>query len=230
MSAASNSRALDLLPQWNESCISWRAMNMKWLVCAILIWMPLAQACDLGPLPLVFSPRPPSISPVNLDIALTGDILVATFNVMAATINGKPVLAPGEFPYQFDVVEVFVSVDGNSLHVPYYEFELSAFNQTLQLKILDPKKLNSPPSDFGLVHSVQAVPGGWIGRLQIPLKNLGWAGDPSTVIGNAFAVLGFRPNRNFWSLALPPSRAPSFHQPQFFKPLITCGSPPAVAN
>jgi hypothetical protein len=141
---------------------------------------------------------------------------------VADHIFGKAQLAAGEFPWQFDVVEIFVSVAGAQANVPYYEFELSALNQTLALKIVDPKHLPKTASQFGVVHSIEPVAGGWIGTLEIPLRNLGWTGNPQTIVGNAFAVLGEGRQRAYWSLFLPRQMHPSFHHPENFRAIISC--------
>ena len=54
--------------------------------------------------------------------------------------------------------------------------------------------------------------------MEIPLKELGWKGNPATITGNAFAILGAKGVRRFYSAYLPRQRKPNFHQPSFFKP------------
>ena len=54
--------------------------------------------------------------------------------------------------------------------------------------------------------------------MQIPLKDLAWNGDPTTVAGNAFAILGAKGARRFYSAYLPRQQNLNFHQPSFFKP------------
>jgi hypothetical protein len=58
--------------------------------------------------------------------------------------------------------------------------------------------------------------------LKIPLKPLGWDGDPKTIRGNFYSILGPAPQRSFWSSFLPKAAKANFHQPQFFQPLLQC--------
>lgn len=161
------------------------------------------------------------VSPVQVNFELQGDTLHAHFEVTASEINAKENLAPNEYPYQFDVVELFVSVEGmQSTHLPYYEFEVSPFNQELQVKIIDLKKPFQNGVQTGFQHSTQRTPTGWNADLFIPLENLGWNGDASQVIGNAYAILGKSPHRMYWSRSLPVQQKPNFHQPAFFQPFL----------
>jgi hypothetical protein len=66
------------------------------------------------------------------------------------------------------------------------------------------------------------VPHGWTAELKIPLKPLDWDGDAKKIRGNFYSILGRAP-RSYWSSFLPKARAPNFHQPQFFQPLLQCG-------
>lgn len=186
-----------------------------------------AADCDWSPkrtLRLISPAKSILKNPVDVQFSLAGDTLLARFNVRAKTLNAKPVLGPGEFPFQFDVVEVFVSVEGDA-RLPYFEFELTPLNQTLQVKILDPKKPFINGVDLGLRTSVERTAWGWIGHMEIPLLALGWKGDPAMVVGDALAVQGKRPNRSYWSAVLPAMRRPDFHQPKYFRPLLTCEAP-----
>jgi hypothetical protein len=53
-----------------------------------------------------------------------------------------------------------------------------------------------------------------------PLNNLGWGGDIKKITGSAFAILGKKPLRMYWSSALRPMNKPNFHQPKRFAPLF----------
>lgn len=162
-------------------------------------------------------------SPVSVQFILDNSLLKAHFEVHTPHLHAKPVLGPGEYPYQYDVVEVFVSVMGpDSDHLPYYEFELSPYDQQFQVKINDPKKPFIENIEIGLIHSVTNITGGWTADLSLPLEHLGWKGDPAMIIGNAFSVFGAPPNRSYWSLYLPAQKKPNFHKPAFFQPLLTC--------
>lgn len=186
-----------------------------------------AQTCSSGeqalPLRLTYPAQAPLKNPVDVRFALDGSNLLVHFEVRTPEINAKPQLGPKEYPYQHDVVEVFVSVAGmESAHVPYYEFELSPYNQTFQVKIVDLKKPFIDGVDMGLQHKTAKTAQGWSGDMLIPLEKLGWDGDPSKVIGNAYAIFGKTGARSFWSLSIPPQAKPNFHKPEFFKPLLKC--------
>lgn len=158
-------------------------------------------------------------NPVDVRFALEKDTLIAEFEVRTPEIYARETLGKGEYPYQRDVVELFIAVRGNSTNLPYYEFELSPNDQSFQVLIKDPKKLFVEGIDLGLKHSVTKTETGWIGELRIPLKPLGWKGDPKKITGNAYAILG-KPPRSFWSLYLPKQMKPQFHSPQYFQPLF----------
>jgi hypothetical protein len=120
----------------------------------------------------------------------------------------------------FDVVEVFVTFSETGF--PYYEFEASPYNQTFQVKIVSHNQPFQEDIDLGLVSAAAIVPGGWTAELKIPLKPLGWDGDPRKIRGNLYSILGRAPKRSFWSSFLPAATKASFHQPQFFQPLLQC--------
>ena len=168
------------------------------------------------------SPQKSELSePVKIQIALENSILHARFEVKTSEINGKEHLGKDEYPYQFDVVELFVSVVGlEGGRVPYYEFEVSPYNEDFQVRIIDLKKTFQEGLQLGLQHYVERTKDGWIADLWIPLENLNWNYDPSKIVGNAYAILGKKPNRSFWSLSLPPMNKPNFHQPQYFQKLL----------
>jgi hypothetical protein len=65
------------------------------------------------------------------------------------------------------------------------------------------------------------VPHGWTAELKIPLKPLGWDGDPKNIRGNFYSILERAP-RSYWSSFLPKAKKPNFHQPQFFQSLLQC--------
>jgi hypothetical protein len=82
------------------------------------------------------------------------------------------------------------------------------------------KKVKPPGCATALQHSaaIQAGRPGWDAVMEIPLRELGWTGDPATITGNAFAILGAKGVRRFYSAYLPRQQKPNFHQPEFFKP------------
>jgi len=173
-----------------------------------------ALACDLT---LVAPAKSVLKKPVQAKVLLAGDVLTASFSV-SAPLNAKKTLGPKEFPYMFDVVELFVTVSETGF--PYYEFEVSPFNQNFQVKIVKGKPFQEGV-DLGLMSSAKIVPGGWTAEMKIPLKPLGWDGDPGKIRGNLYSILERKP-RSYWSSFLPKAKKPNFHQPQFFQPLLQC--------
>ncbi len=190
---------------------------MKLLIpAAVLLSCSNAMACDLS---LVVPARSPLTSPVHAGAALGGDVLTARFSVTASSLNAKKVLGPNEYPYQFDVVELFVTFSDSGF--PYFEFEVSPYNQTFQVRIVSAKE-HQEGVELGLASTATIVTGGWSAELKIPLRPLGWDGDPAKIRGNYYSVLGAARERSYWSTFLPKTAKPNFHQPQYFKALLQC--------
>jgi hypothetical protein len=188
---------------------------MKFLVLvAMVLASPGALACDLS---LVAPAKSALKNPVQVRASLADDTLIASYSVSTPTLNARKVLGPKQYPYMFDVVELFVTFSETGF--PYYEFEVSPFNQTLQVRIVS-HALHEEGVDLGLVSSATIRPGGWTAESKIPLKPLGGDGDPRKIRGNFYSVLGTP--QSFWSSFLPKARKAIFHQPQFFQPLLQC--------
>ena len=96
-----------------------------WVVVAVLLNGSGAMACELS---LVAPATSALKNPVEAHVSLSDDALIARFSVSTPSLNAKKVLAAGEYPYQFDVVELFVTFSDGGF--PYYEFEVSPYNQT----------------------------------------------------------------------------------------------------
>ena len=182
----------------------------------LLLASPGALACDLS---LVAPAKPALEKPVQAKASLADDILAVSYSVTAPSLNAIKTLGPRQYPYMFDVVELFVTFSETGF--PYFEFEVSPYNQTFQVKIVSLTEPFQEGIDLGLVSEATLRPGGWTADLKIPLKALGWDGDPRTIRGNFYSVLERAP-RSYWSAFLPPARKPNFHQPQFFQPLLQC--------
>jgi len=172
---------------------------------AILLTASGAFACELS---LVTPARSDLKNPVRVNAALSDDTLSARFAVSAPSLNAKKVFAPGEYPYQFDVVELFVTFSQTGF--PYYEFEVSPYNQTFQVRIVSAKQ-HQEGVDLGLVSSATISPPGWTAELKVPLKRLGWDGDPNRIRGNLYSVLGPSPERSYWSAFLPKAAKANIH-------------------
>ena len=174
------------------------------------------MACDLS---LVVPATSALKDPVQAHVSLADDALVASFSVTSPLMNARKVLTPGEHPYQFDVVELFVTFSDSGF--PYFEFEVSPYNQTFQVKIVSAKE-HHEGIDLGLTSTAQIAKGGWTAEMKIPLKSLGWDGNPANVRGNLYSILGIAKKRSYWSVFLPKAAKVNFHQPQYFKALSLC--------
>jgi len=178
-----------------------------------------------GLLNRVYSDKPVSSddkNAVTVDFSLTEDgKLRVFFKVSSKSIFAKKILDTNEYPYQFDVVEVFISTNkDHAQHLPYFEIELSPYDQVFQVRVDDLKKPFKNGIDLDLEHHTEVSDNGWSGTLLIPLKKLNWDGDPLSIVGNAYSVLGQRHHREYWSLFLPKQIKPRFHLPEFFCPLL----------
>jgi hypothetical protein len=183
-------------------------------VLAVLI-SPGAPACELS----LVSPATSALrKPVQVAVSVADDRLIARFSVTTPSLYAKKILSPKQFPYRFDVVELFVTF--SEIGFPYYEFEVSPYNQTFQVRIVS-RTEHHEGVDLSLASSATILPTGWSAEMKIPLKPLGWDGDPKNIRGNLYSVLG-KPPRSYWSSFLPKASKPDFHQPQFFKPLLKC--------
>ncbi len=158
--------------------------------------------------------------PVQVQFRIEEEFLKITFEVQAKVINAKPVFSSDDYPYKFDVVEIFFSV--SPTRFPYYELEVSPLDQVFQVRVnaLDKPFINN--IETGFLHQTRRTEFGWQAELQIPLKNLNWNGDIKSIIGNVYAIQGKSPARSFWSLSAIPKAKPNFHQPQFFKSFFKC--------
>jgi hypothetical protein len=191
---------------------------MKFVVAmAVLLMSPAVLACDLS---LVSPARSVIKNPVQVKAALADDILAVNYFVSSPSLNVKKVLGPREYPYMFDVVELFVTFSETGF--PYFEFEVSPYNQTFQVKIPGGAQPRQEGVDLGLVSTAAIRQGGWTAELKIPLKPLGWDGDPKKIRGNFYSILGRGSTRSYWSTFLPQAKTANFHQPQFFQPLLPC--------
>jgi hypothetical protein len=181
---------------------------------AMLLASPAASACDLS---LVSPAKSVLKQPVQVKASLADDTLTVSYSV-TAPLHAVKVLGPKQYPYMFDVVELFVTFSETGF--PYFEFDVSPFNQTLQVNIVS-RTRHREGVDLGLVSSATILPHGWTAELKIPLKTLDWDGDVRKIRGNFYSILERTP-RSYWSSFLPRAKKPDFHQPKFFQPLLQC--------
>src|ERR1700726_1402590 len=196
--------------------MAWNCMRLLLLVAALLT-SPAALACDLS---LVAPAKSVLKKPVQVRASLAGDTLTVSYSVSAPSLNAKKILGPQQFPYMFDVVELFVSFSETGF--PYYEFEVSPFNETFQVRIISHTQPFQQGIDLGLVSAAKILPGGWSAELKIPLKPLGWDGDPGKIRGNFYSILERAPRPRSGPPSLPKAKTANFHQPQFFQALLQC--------
>jgi hypothetical protein len=101
------------------------------VVIAIFLTSPGALACELS---LVVPAKSVLEKPVQVKVSLADDILMASYSVSAPSLNARKILGPKEYPYMFDVVELFLTFSETGF--PYFEFEVSPYNQTFQVRIV----------------------------------------------------------------------------------------------
>src|ERR1700722_20157578 len=101
----------------------------SFIAIAVFLISSDAMACELS---LVAPATSALKNPVHASAALSDDALTARFSVSAPSLYAKKVLGPSEHPYQFDVVELFVTFSESGF--PYFEFEVSPSNNTLKLQ------------------------------------------------------------------------------------------------
>jgi hypothetical protein len=152
--------------------------------------------------------------------SLTDDTLIVTYEVTTRDINPEK-MGDSEI-YNGNVVELFICTTARPAQTPrpYYEFEVSPYNQDLQVLIDKNGKFNEKWNTANFKHSATIQPDrpGWDAVMEVPLKDLAWNGEPATLAGNAFAILGAKGARRFYSAYLPRQQRPNFHEPGFFKP------------
>src|SRR6201996_3543679 len=168
---------------------------MKFLfVLATLLTTSEAMACELS---LVAPATSALKNPVQAHVSVANAVRSAHFSVSAPSLNARKILGPKEYPYQFDVVELFVTFSETGF--PYYEFEVSPYNQTFQVRIVSARD-HREGVDLGLTSTATVSPGSrgdWTAESRIPLKPLGWEGDAQNIRGNFYSALGEGRQRSF---------------------------------
>jgi hypothetical protein len=201
---------------------------------SVVLAVVLATGCSLRaspgqepvhsqPAPLGFSnPQQEHVTPAPATVTLIRDTgsLRVHFKVATATVFAKPRLASSEYPYEYDVVEVFLR-NAQSPVPGYFEFEVSPYNQALQVNIIEPRQEYHFGVRNGFTHSATMTADGWEAEMKIPLASIGWDGhSPLQLVGNAYAALGEGERRIYWSLFELPAGKPDFHVPSAFRPLF----------
>lgn len=161
-------------------------------------------------------------NPVTVQWNLDGKNLIVHFDVDAPVVHQKKTFGPKDYPFQFDVVEIFVAVnDPKEKDFSYFEFELTPNKQTYDVRIdfINGKKQPAVEIQKNVEVGVSVSPKNWSGSFIIPLNELGWKGNPQFLRGNFYAIIGKAP-RTYWSSFLPPQQKANFHKPEHFKPLF----------
>lgn len=165
-------------------------------------------------------------NPVNVQWNLDEKHLIVNFDVDSSVLNEKKVFGANDYPFKYDVVEIFLAVnDPADKEFAYYEFELTPNKQTFDVKInvaSDGKKKFEEGINVGVEVATNVTKKNWSGSFSIPLENLGWKGDVKFLRGNFFTILDKKPNRQFWSSFLPKQVKVDFHKPEHFKSLFEC--------
>jgi hypothetical protein len=173
---------------------------------------------------LVHPKKVPGAAEIEVDVTFglrDGDLAVE-FSVKGSPARVNPTLAMDRSQWglwDWDVVEVFLRL-GESPGT-YYEFQVSPKNQYFELEVFEPRKRFNREFASGFGHRAAITENGWHAEMRIPISKLGWDGNPESVYGNSFAVLGEAEQKTYWSQFLTYQEKPDFHLPEFFRPLLT---------
>lgn len=160
--------------------------------------------------------------PVQVRYELADHHLNVWFEVQAPVLHKKEVYESGDYPFEFDVAEVFITTeDTRSSKFSYYEFEVTPLGQVydLRLDVTNGKRVGVDIAP--VITEAQFSDKNWSARFSIPLERIGWNGDASKLRGNFFTIIGKSP-RTYWSAFLPQQDKANFHKPEFFRPLFNC--------
>ncbi len=189
-------------------------MNFSSALCT-----PKHDALDLN---LVHPASTQQSQPVQVRYAIVNNDLQVSFQVNSPVLHKKDVYDSNDYPFQYDVAEVFITVDDPSAaKFSYYEFEVTPLGQVydLRLDVVNGKRAGVDIEP--VVTSARASATEWSATFVIPMARIGWNGDVSRLRGNFFTIIGKSP-RTYWSAFLPQQEKPNFHKPEFFQPLFDC--------
>jgi hypothetical protein len=179
-----------------------------------------------GRLPLTLvNNLPVKKNPVVVQWHLDGKNLSVSFDVAQAVLNQKKIFGPTDYPFQFDVVEIFMAVGNPSdKNFHYYELEVTPNEQifNVHFELLNGKLIREEGVNLAAQTNAKATSSSWSGSFSIPLEQLGWEGNPEFIRANFYAITDKRPNRQFWSAFLPKTNKPNFNKPEYFKSLFQC--------
>lgn len=169
------------------------------------------------------NPRESLFEKTKVSYALEEGHLLVHFLVPSPVLFAKETFSEQEFPYEFDVTEVFITCDDISRqNFSYYEFEVTPYGQIYHLQI-DFKNGERQP---GKILNTKTLTGvcvqdrQWETCFMIPLREFDMQRQRHQLQGNFFTILDKDP-RTYWSAFLPQQETANFHKPEFFKPLFS---------
>lgn len=160
--------------------------------------------------------------PVQVHYELVNETLNIHFKVTSPVLHKKDVYDADDYPFQFDVAEIFITTEDTSAKkFSYYEFEVTPLGQVydLRLDVIDGKRKGVDIEP--ILTAARFSDKDWSASFSLPLSRIGWNGDPTSLRGNFFTIIGKNP-RTYWSAFLPPQNKANFHKPEFFRPLFEC--------
>ncbi len=161
-------------------------------------------------------------SPVQVRYEIENDHLNVYFLVNSPVLHKKEIYGPKDYPFQFDVAEVFITADDvKAQKFSYFEFEVTPLGQVydLRLDVVDGKRQGVDIEP--VITQARYAQNEWSASFSIPLSRIGWNGDSSQLRGNFFTIIGKTP-RTYWSAFLPQQPKANFHKPEFFQLLFNC--------
>lgn len=161
-------------------------------------------------------------NPVEVHYELVHDTLNIHFKVHSPVLHKKDVYQADDYPFEFDVAEVFITTeDTKAKKFSYYEFELTPLGQVydLRLDVVDGKRKGVDIEP--ILTRARFSEKEWSASFSLPLHRIGWNGDPAKLRGNFFTIIGKSP-RTYWSAFLPKQDKANFHKPEYFRPLFEC--------
>jgi hypothetical protein len=180
-----------------------------------------------GTLPLTLvNTLPNTKDPVTVQWSLDDSKnLLVHFDVDQPVLHEKKAFGVKDYPFQYDVVEIFFAVnDPKEKDYQYFELEITPNKQIFNVRfsVVGGKLSREEGVDLGAETTANKTKNDWSGSFIIPLEALGWKGDAQFIRGNFYAITGKKPNRKFWSTFLPKTSKPDFNKPEHFKPLFEC--------
>ena len=160
--------------------------------------------------------------PVQVRYQLINHHLKVSFHVNSPVLHSKDIYSSQDYPFQYDVAEVFLTMDDTSApRFSYYEFEVTPLGQVydLRLDVVNGERTGvdiEPIETTALFSSTD-----WSVSFSIPLDRIGGSIDISKLRGNFYTIIGKNP-RSYWSAFLPQQEKANFHKPEFFQPLFDC--------